>query len=96
MLLYVIQLERRHLPVLLKQWYPQQVRVPLEEVQGLLKVMRTEADDRMMSAGLESAMQFISEHSCTVDMQRYLTNQIEQLRGENQQLKLGKFGVESF
>ncbi|CAM4538249.1 unnamed protein product [Leuciscus chuanchicus] len=86
-LLYVIQLERRHLPVLLKQWYPQQVHVPLEEVQGLLKVMRTEADDRMMSAGLESAMQFISEHSCTVDMQRYLTNQIEQLRGENQQLK---------
>ncbi|XP_039518424.1 coiled-coil domain-containing protein 158-like [Pimephales promelas] len=44
--------------------------------------MRTEADDRMMSAELENAMQFIS-----VDMQRYLTNQIQQLRGENQQLK---------
>lgn len=90
MLLYVI-----HLPVLLKQWCPQQVHVPLEEVQGLLKVMRTEADDRMMSAELENAMQFISEHSCTVDMQQYLTNQIEQLRGENQQLKVRKFGVES-
>jgi len=77
--------------VLLKQWYPQQVHVPLEEVQGLLKVMRTEADDRMMSAELENAMQFIS-----VDMQRYLTNQIQQLRGENQQLKVGKFGEECF
>lgn len=85
--------------MLLKQWYPQQVHVPVhvqEEVQGLLKVMRTEADDRMMSAGLESAMQFISEHSCTLDTQRYLTNQIEQLRGENQQLKVGTFGVEYF
>ncbi|KAK9974337.1 hypothetical protein ABG768_022440 [Culter alburnus] len=41
----------------------------------------------MMNAELENTMQIISEHSCTVDMQQYLTNQIEQLRGENQQLK---------
>lgn len=46
--------------MLLKQCEPQQVHVQLEEVQGLLKAMRTEADDRMMNAELENAMQIIS------------------------------------
>ncbi|XP_050964850.1 coiled-coil domain-containing protein 158-like [Labeo rohita] len=49
--------------------------------------MTEEADDRMMSTQLKNALHIISNHSCTVDMQQYLTNQIEQLRGENQQLK---------
>lgn len=40
--IFVIQLERRHLPALLKQREPQQVYVQLEEVQGLLMAMRTE------------------------------------------------------
>lgn len=80
---------------MLKQHELQQVHVQLEEVQGLLKVMTEEADDRMMSTQLKNALHIISNHSCTVDMQQYLTNQIEQLRGENQQLKVGKFMEES-
>ncbi|XP_016361322.1 coiled-coil domain-containing protein 158-like isoform X3 [Sinocyclocheilus anshuiensis] len=49
--------------------------------------MTAEADDRVVSAELENALHIISNHSCTVDMQQYFTNQIERLRGENQQLK---------
>ncbi|XP_016428851.1 coiled-coil domain-containing protein 158-like isoform X2 [Sinocyclocheilus rhinocerous] len=49
--------------------------------------MTAEADDRVVSAELENALHMISNHSCTVDMQQYFTNQIERLRGENQQLK---------
>ncbi|KAK2911689.1 hypothetical protein Q8A67_003822 [Cirrhinus molitorella] len=79
--------ERRHLQALLKQHELRQVCVQLEEVQGVLKVITANADDRMMSTELENALHIISNHSCTVDMQQYLTNQIEQLRGENQQLK---------
>lgn len=85
----MIQLDRRHLPALLKQREPQQVHVQLEE--ALLKAMRTEAEDWMMSAELENRLSpIISEHSCTLAMQQYLTNQIEQLREENQQLKVVK------
>ncbi|XP_018946118.1 coiled-coil domain-containing protein 158 isoform X3 [Cyprinus carpio] len=79
--------ERSHLQALLKQLEVQQVHVQLEEVQGLLKVMTAEADDQMMSAELENVLRIIPNHSCTVDTQQYLTYQIEQLRGENQQLK---------
>ncbi|XP_016130835.1 coiled-coil domain-containing protein 158-like [Sinocyclocheilus grahami] len=49
--------------------------------------MTTEADDQMMSAELENVLHIVPNHSCTVDSQPYLTNQIEQLIGENQQLK---------
>ncbi|XP_016383343.1 coiled-coil domain-containing protein 158-like isoform X2 [Sinocyclocheilus rhinocerous] len=49
--------------------------------------MTTEADDQMMSAELENVLHIVPNHSCTVDTQQYLTNQIEPLRGENQQLK---------
>ncbi len=66
----------------------QQVHVQLEEVQGLLKLMTVEADDRMMSTELENLLHIISNHSCTVGMQQYLTPQFEELKEENQQLKV--------
>lgn len=72
----------------MKQHEEQQVHVQLEEVQGLLTVMTAEADDRMMSTELENVLHIIPNHSCTVGMQQYLTNQFEQLREENQQLKV--------
>ncbi|XP_016356505.1 coiled-coil domain-containing protein 158-like [Sinocyclocheilus anshuiensis] len=84
---YPTKWERSHLQALLKQHEVQQVHVQLEEAQGLLKVMTTEADDQMMSAELENVLHIVPNHSCTVDTQQYLTNQIEQLIGENQQLK---------
>ncbi|XP_043094510.1 coiled-coil domain-containing protein 158-like isoform X3 [Puntigrus tetrazona] len=49
--------------------------------------MTAEADDRMMSAELENILHIIPNHSCTLSTQQHLTNQIEHLRGENQQLK---------
>ncbi len=66
----------------------QQVHVQLEEVQGLLKLMTVEADDRMMSTELENLLHIIPNHSSAVGMQQYLTPQIEELKEENQQLKV--------